>query len=210
MARQRTPRRHYAFSGSYAQDASDSFADFHATRIAVRPAAASWERSRYFALRQQVFAQEQQLPIQEQDGEDFRATAIVAIAELCGISDDVVGAVRIFPVSDPHWPGLWFGGRLCVASAYRGRADIGKALINTAVSRAKMLGCQHFHAFVQKQNGRYFASLHWQVMEALEIAGRPHLRMRANLDHYPLKQLSAPNLGLADTTAGPVRPGETC
>ena len=197
MLRQPAPRRRYAFSDADHPSASgDTFGDFHATRIQVRPASASWERTRYFALRQRVFSEEQQLPIRDQDGEDFRATAIVAITDLCGINDDVVGAVRIFPVADPNLPNLWFGGRLCVAPTYRGRADIGKALINTAVSRAKMLGCEHFHAFVQKQNGRYFSSLHWHTLEELEIAGRPHLRMRADLDHYPLAQLPPPNIDL--------------
>ncbi|AKH68938.1 putative N-acetyltransferase [Spongiibacter sp. IMCC21906] len=186
--------------------ASDSFGEFHTTQISVRPATASWERARYFALRKKVFSGEQQLPIQEQDGEDFRATAIIALANLCGISDDVVGAVRIFPVDDPRWPGLWFGGRLCVVRPYRGRAGIGKALINTAVSRAKHLGCQHFHAFVQKQNGRYFSSLHWHTIEELDIGGRPHLRMVADLNHYPLPQLPPPTLLLDE----PAQTRETC
>lgn len=177
----------------YAFD-DQAFRGFRATQIQVKLTTSNWERQRYFALRQRVFSDEQQLLSQEQDAEDFRATAIVALASNCGMTDDVVGAVRIFQRADPDYPDLWFGGRLCVAKEYRGHRQIGKALINTAVSRAKQLGCQHFHAFVQRQNVRYFSSLHWSEMGDLCIAGLPHKRMRADLSAYPLASMAPPML----------------
>ncbi|HNG61541.1 MAG TPA: GNAT family N-acetyltransferase, partial [Cellvibrionaceae bacterium] len=94
------------------------------------------------------------------------------------------GAVRIYPVED-DFDALWFGGRLCVARAYRGHQAIGKSLINEAVSRAIDLGCTRFLANVQPQNEAYFQSVHWQTLGAIEVAGRPHVRMQADLSAYP-------------------------
>ena len=161
------------------------FTDFRSQHIQVKVAETSWEKQRYFALRKSVFAQEQQiLPNNEQDGQDFRAIAIVALATNCAVADDVVGAVRIYQVED-ETHNLWFGGRLCVARAYRGHQSIGKALINEAVARAKDLGCTQFLANVQPQNEHYFHSVHWQTLGAIEVAGRPHVRMQAQLEQYP-------------------------
>jgi putative N-acetyltransferase (TIGR04045 family) len=72
-----------------------------------------------------------------------------------------------------------------VARAYRGHQSIGKALINEAVSRAIDLGCTRFLANVQPQNEAYFQSVHWQTLGTLEVAGRPHVRMQADLSAYP-------------------------
>lgn len=181
----------------YAFD-DQTFSDFRSQHIDVKVASSSWEKQRYFALRKSVFAQEQKiLPDNEQDGQDFRAIAIVALAANCGVSDDVVGAVRIFQLepqlesqSDAQVNGdaqenIWFGGRLCVARAYRGHQSIGKALINEAVARAKDLGCTKFLANVQPQNESYFKSVYWQTLGSVEIAGRPHVRMQADLTAYP-------------------------
>ena len=172
-------RLHYAFD-------DQTFMDFRSQHIQVKVASTSWEKQRYFALRKSVFAQEQKiLPDNEQDGQDFRAIAIVAMVSSCGVAvDDVVGAVRIYQVDDPN-ENLWFGGRLCVSRAYRGHQSIGKALINEAVSRAIDLGCTRFLANVQPQNETYFQSVHWQTVEPIEVAGRPHVRMQAELDCYP-------------------------
>lgn len=167
----------------YAFD-EQTFADFRSQHIQVKPASSPWEKQRYFALRKAVFAQEQKiLPDNEQDGQDFRAIAIVALASSCGVVDDVVGAVRIYPLEESE--AVWFGGRLCVARAYRGHQSIGKALINEAVSRAIDLGCTRFLANVQPQNEAYFQSVHWQTLGAVEVAGRAHVRMQAQLEAYP-------------------------
>ena len=177
----------------YAFD-DQTFNDFRSQHIDVKVASCSWEKQCYFALRKSVFAQEQKiLPDNEQDGQDFRAIAIVALAANCGVSDDVVGAVRIYQtdgqvdgqVDSDAQENIWFGGRLCVARAYRGHQSIGKALINEAVARAKDLGCTKFLANVQPQNEAYFKSVHWQTLGMVEIAGRPHMRMQADLTAYP-------------------------
>ncbi|MFT5033809.1 MSMEG_0567/Sll0786 family nitrogen starvation N-acetyltransferase [Zhongshania sp.] len=186
-------RLHYAFD-------EQTFKRFRATELKVKLATSNWERQRYFTLRERVFIDEQQLLTREQDGDDFKATAIVALASNCGMSDDVIGAVRIFQVNDASYPNLWFGGRLCVAKDYRGHRNIGKTLINTAVSRAKLLGCTHFRAYVQLQNVSYFEGLHWRQIDEKNIAGRPHKLMYADLSAYPLTCLPAPEINDPERT----------
>ncbi len=162
----------------------DYFYDFRSHHIRVKVADSSWEKQCYFQLRKETFAREQKiLPENETDAEDFRAIAIVALASSWSISDQVVGAVRIYPVAGEQH--RWFGGRLCVARAYRGHKSIGKALINEAVSRAKDLGCREFLANVQPQNEAYFQSVHWQSLGPIELAAKAHVRMRAHMEAYP-------------------------
>lgn len=163
---------------------SDSFPDFKSAHTWVKVAKSSWEKQGYFDLRKRTFSQEQKiLPDNEKDSQDFRAIPIVALASSWSIADAVVGAVRIYQVDGE--PDTWYGGRLCVARSYRGQLSIGKALINEAVSRAIDLGCKKFLANVQSQNETYFKSVHWETVTALEIAGRPHVHMQAQLEHYP-------------------------
>lgn len=167
--------------------ADDSFRAFLSNDIHVRPVSSDWERKRYYELRKQTFAREQKiLPDEERDSKDFRAIGIIALASSWSIDDDVVGAVRIYQeLSDNKEEQTWYGGRLCVARAYRGHQSIGKALINEAVSRAIDLGCTQFYATVQPQNERYFQSVHWQTIGHVEVAGRPHVHMQADLSAYP-------------------------
>jgi putative N-acetyltransferase (TIGR04045 family) len=159
-----------------------TFEPFRAGELVVKPACEYWEKQAYFALRRSVFSDEQQLLAQDKDSHDFQAIAIVALAGSCGMADQVVGAVRIY---QPE-PGVWFGGRLCVAPAYRRHSMIGKALVNEAVSRAIELGCKTFRATVQANNEAYFHGLHWQTLEHMQLLGQPHCLMQADLASYPL------------------------
>ena len=160
----------------------DTFDAYRSHDIVVKVADTPWEQKAYYTLRQQVFSKEQKiLPVNEKDSQDFRAIPIVAVASSWGVNDSVVGAVRIYTVGDD----VWFGGRLCVARAYRGFREIGKALINEAVSRAIDIGCTQFLANVQIQNENYFQRLYWKTIEHIEIEKRPHVRMEAILEHYP-------------------------
>ena len=160
----------------------DTFDTYRSHDIIVKVADTPWEQKAYYTLRQQVFSKEQKiLPVNEKDSQDFRAIPIVAVASSWGVNDSVVGAVRIYTVGDD----VWFGGRLCVARAYRGFREIGKALINEAVSRAKDIGCKQFLANVQIQNENYFQRLYWKTIEHIEVEKRPHVRMEAILEHYP-------------------------
>ena len=161
----------------------DTFDSYRSHDVAVKVADTAWEKNAYYALRKQVFSREQKiLPDNEKDSQDFLAIPIVAVASSWGVNDSVVGAVRIYTIGDD----IWFGGRLCVARAYRGFREIGKALINEAVSRAIDLGCKQFLANVQIQNEIYFQRLSWKTIEHIEVANRPHVRMEAILENYPI------------------------
>ena len=160
---------------------ADTFTDFLADDLLVKPATESWERSGYFALRRAVFSEEQRLLEHDKDERDVQAIAIVAVAHHCGIPEQVIGAVRIYT---PH-SGVWYGGRLCVERDYRRHSMIGKALVNEAVSRAIDLGCQTFLATVQRSNECYFHSLHWVSLENIDLLGQPHVLMQAQLSRYP-------------------------
>lgn len=168
----------------------DVFKEFRSQHIRVKVADSSWEKQGYFHLRKATFSLEQKiLPDNEQDGEDFKAIPIVALASSWSIGDEIAGAVRIYRQEGE--PDTWYGGRLCVAKKYRGHMGIGKALINEAVSRAKDLGCTKFLANVQAQNEHYFQSVHWETVKTLEIAGRPHVHMQAQLEFYPFMSRDA-------------------
>lgn len=161
---------------------NDTFSDFLAGDLRVKPATEVWERAGYYALRRAVFSDEQRLLEQDRDARDFGALPIVAVTHHYGMPEQIVGAVRIYQES----PGVWYGGRLCVERAYRRHSMIGKALVNEAVSRALDLGCQTFLATVQQANESYFHKLHWETRATLELLGHPHVLMQARLGCYPI------------------------
>ena len=136
----------------------------------------------YFALRQQIFCEEQNLFEQhDRDELDNKSYPIVAIAHESNQPDRVVGVVRIYEKS----PRLWYGGRLGVHPDFRRVGRIGKGLIQKAVTTANTWGCDQFLATVQQQNVRFFTRLHWQSLKEIEILERPHHLMEAELDYYP-------------------------
>ena len=81
----------------------DSFSDFLAGDLLVKPASESWERAGYYALRRAVFSDEQRLLEHDRDARDFGAIPIVAVTHHCGMPEQIVGAVRIYQES----PGVW-------------------------------------------------------------------------------------------------------
>ena len=169
------------------QQLKQAFADdFISADIVIKIVSEDWERRQYYRLREATFRDEQQILKEDRDEYDFKALGIVAIGQMFGEPDRVIGAVRIFPEAKQ----LWWGGRLCVDPLYRHHRAIGKALINAAVSTAKKLGCQHFLATVQQQNEAYFQKLHWDSQKIIQVAHLPHVLMQADLDHYPLKHVS--------------------
>jgi hypothetical protein len=54
-------------------------------------------------------------------------------------------------------------------------------LIATAVGSAKGLGCRQFRATVLLANGPYFERHHFRTLDRVEVCGRPHLLMQADL-----------------------------
>lgn len=153
--------------------------------IIIKVVTEDWERSQYYQLREATFRDEQKILKEDRDEHDFKAFGIVAIGQMFGEHDRVIGAVRIFPENKQ----CWWGGRLCVEPLYRHHHAIGKALINAAVSTAKNLGCQTFLATVQQQNERYFQKLCWDSVRELTVANIPHVLMQAQIKQYPLQHV---------------------
>lgn len=139
----------------------------------------SQEIAAYFALRRSIFAEEQQL-FQEDDRDDIDQYAYPIVA-LTTDTHQVVGVVRIYEVE----PGIWYGGRLGTHQDYRKGWQIGKGLIEKAVTTANTWGCTQFLATVQLQNVRFFQRLHWKSLEEMIICDRPHHLMEADLSFYP-------------------------
>ncbi|MEI9951771.1 MAG: MSMEG_0567/Sll0786 family nitrogen starvation N-acetyltransferase [Pseudomonadota bacterium] len=155
-----------------------------AQRITAELAQEPWQVAAYFQLRREIFAAEQGLFAEsDRDAIDDHASPIVAQGEIAGMPDGVVGVVRIYREAKD----TWFGGRLGVARAYRRVGAVGAALITEAVSTAHGWGCKRFLATVQAANVRYFEHHHFRRLHALELLGRPHFLMQADLDRYPAR-----------------------
>lgn len=162
----------------------DPVPPYRPSHFRVKFAVAPWERRACAALRRQVFCQEQGLfEGDDRDAIDAHAIPICALSTLGGDADAVVGTVRIHEVAER--PGEWWGSRLAVERSFRGTAALGAGLIQVAVSSAHARGCTRFFAHVQEKNVPLFQALHWQSLADLNLHGRPHRLMRADLSAYP-------------------------
>lgn len=158
------------------------FPAFLPAEYRIKFATEPWERRDAAALRRRVFCDEQGIFTgDDRDAIDGVAIPIVAISSFAIVPQEVVGTVRIHEEE----PGVWWGSRLAVASAYRKIGALGTALIRLAVCSAHARGCRDFFAHVQSRNALLFRRLHWETIEEREIHGRPHHYMRADLRHYP-------------------------
>jgi putative N-acetyltransferase (TIGR04045 family) len=160
----------------------EPFAPYAPSEFWVKFAVDPWERRGAAALRRKVFCVEQGL-FGEDDRDDIDEIALPIVAlSLMGVTaDEVVGAVRIHEAE----AGLWWGSRLAVAAECRKTCCIGTGLIRLAVCSAHARGCKTFLAHVQSQNALLFQRLHWKTLDIVELHGRPHHRMEADLDFYP-------------------------
>jgi putative N-acetyltransferase (TIGR04045 family) len=163
--------------------------------IAFGVAREAWEIDAYWQLRREIFCQELEIfagPANERDPHDTRALPIVAVSHSAGNPEAVVGVVRVYPVEG----GTWYGGRLGVSRDYRVRPQVGSGLIGAAVRTAAAHGCKRFLAHVLAQNGSYFARHHFRALGELELWGRPHVLMQADMAAFGARSLirSAPRV----------------
>jgi putative N-acetyltransferase (TIGR04045 family) len=160
----------------------DSFPAFRPAEYRVKFATELWERREAAALRRRVFCDEQGI-FEGDDRDDIDAIAIplVAISSLGVAPHDVVGTVRIHQAE----PKVWWGSRLAVARDYRRIGALGASLIRLAVCSAHARGCRRFYAHVQSQNALLFQRLHWRSIGEVELRGRRHHFMEADLAYYP-------------------------
>jgi putative N-acetyltransferase (TIGR04045 family) len=154
---------------------------FRSRHVTFKPATEAWELHAYQRLRRRIFCDEQGLfERDDTDAVDERASALVATTNVAGMPDEVVGVVRIWEQE----PRQWWGGRLGTHPDHRGDRTIAPGLVHLAVSTACRFGCERFRATVQVQNVRLFERLHWTVTGGVEVCGRPHALMDADLAHY--------------------------
>jgi putative N-acetyltransferase (TIGR04045 family) len=171
----------------------EPFPPFVPSGYQVKFAVDPWEKAAAAALRRAVFCTEQGLfggeGGDDRDAIDAIAIPLVAVSLLGVAADEVVGTVRIHEAE----PGIWWGSRLAVAAAYRRVGALGAGLIRLAVSSAHARGCVRFLANVQSQNAELFHRLHWRTLAQLDLHGRPHHHMEADLAFYP--PFAAPETG---------------
>jgi putative N-acetyltransferase (TIGR04045 family) len=164
----------------YGQDVAPYFSP----TIRAQVADERWQLDAYYRIRRAIFAEEQHLfETTDVDEHDAYATPIVALDHIAGAPDEVVGAVRIYPVGH----GTWYGGRLGVCPRYRSRRVVGTSLIVAAVSTAHARGCREFLATIQLRNVGYFEQHRFETLRPVEVCGQPHHLMRADLAAYPAR-----------------------
>ena len=169
----------------------EPFSPFLPSEYRIKFATEAWENAGAAALRRAVFCDEQKVFVgDDRDEIDERAITIVATSVWGIAAESVVGTVRIHEAE----PGLWWGSRLAVTREHRRVGALGASLIRLAVSSAHARGCKTFLAHVQSQNVMLFQNMHWNALEQLEIFGRPHFKMQADLAHYP--PFAKPEIGL--------------
>ncbi len=168
----------------------EPFKPFVSSEFFVKFATETWEKRNAAALRRKVFCDEQKLfSGDDRDTIDDVAIPIVALSSFTVAADEVVGTVRIHEAE----PRLWWGSRLAVAQDHRRIGALGAALIRLAVCSAHARGCRRFLAHVQSQNALLFQRLHWHPIEEVDLHGRPHMKMQADLDFYP--PFATPEIG---------------
>jgi putative N-acetyltransferase (TIGR04045 family) len=173
-------------------------APFLSSAVVAHVATESWQLDAYYRLRCAVFAEEQGIfQGSDVDEHDARATHIVAVAHIAGMADEVIGTVRIYETGDA----TWYGGRLGVTPRYRCRRAVGSALICAAVCTAHAWGCRRFLATIQLQNVRYFEQHHFRAVAPLDVRGRLHELMEADLDAYPADAAHAEKPVYSDVAA---------
>lgn len=156
--------------------------------VRIKLALTPWEREQARQLRRAVFCDEQGIfqgdDSDALDAPNGLAMPLVAVLEQAiGAtgSAPVIGTVRIHESA----PGVWHGSRLAVARHARRIGAVGSGLIKLAVCSAHAHGCHTFLAQVQSQNVPLFKRLHWHSLQEIDVHGRPHHVMQADLAFYP-------------------------
>lgn len=113
------------------------------------------ELDAHFAIRRSVFVEAQ--GIFENDDRDERDRDPATLHVVGRAGDDVVGAVRLYPLDAD---GLWKGDRLAVLPGERA-LRLGAMLVRFAVRTAGERGGRRMVARVQVPNVRFFERLGW-------------------------------------------------
>ncbi len=157
----------------------EPFAPFSPCEFRVKFAASRWEREGAYALRRAVFCDEQRLfADDDRDGVDDYAITIVALSMMGVAADKVVGTVRIHEEEPRLMVGLAARGRARLPPHRRDRRDLDPP---RRLFRPRHGQRRTFLAHVQAQNGPLFRQMHWETLAEVDLHGRPHFKMRADL-----------------------------
>ena len=147
--------------------------------VEVRVAETRADLEAHFAIRRQVFVEEQGIfDGTDRDRWDDLAVHLVAVQ-----GPQVVGAVRLYPLDEA---GLWQGDRLAVATDARRSMRAGAPLVRTAVAEAGRRGGHTMIANIQERNVPFFLHLGWHRVGLLApYHGLSHQRMAIPLSAAP-------------------------
>jgi putative N-acetyltransferase (TIGR04045 family) len=157
----------------------------------IEPADHAEDLAGYHRLRHAVFVESQGLfDGHDRDSHDDDPRTVVLVARAA--DGEVLGGVRLYPVTEGRDLGWWRGGRLVVRP--RAPLALGAALVRAACEYAVATGVLRFEAEVQTRNLRFFSRLGWMPLQL--PAQRPdHVWMR-----YPIDRIAA----LAAATKNPL------
>jgi putative N-acetyltransferase (TIGR04045 family) len=154
---------------------------FFAGEYHIEAAIHPWQIAGCFALRAEVFCNEQKIFVgDDRDEIDESCLHLVAASCMFSHADEVVGTVRIHQPA----PCVWWGSRLAVAAGHRRIGGLGASLIRLAVGTAKAQGAETFLAHVQAQNAPLFEAMDWHRLDEKTLHGHPHYLMQADLSAY--------------------------
>ncbi len=130
----------------------------------------------HFAIRHQVFVEEQRIMVfTDVDAWDRQRDTHHVLA---ASGNHMAGTGRLYATDDD---GTWKGDRLAVLPAYR-TSVVGARLVRYAVATAAEAGGKVMHATVQVPNTRFFERLGWQRDGPIATHyGLPHQPMRIDL-----------------------------
>lgn len=170
-----------------------------APHFLILPVEDEFARQAYLRLRHEVFVAEQGLfagSDRDDVDDDPRSVVLVAVDR----DRQVMGGVRLGPLTSDRDLGWWAGSRLVVAPSARRSGGVGPALVRAACAYAESHSVLRFDASVQLTNEALFTRLGWRRIRETTVAGAPHVLMRWPIDRVE-RLVSATKASLAGLLA---------
>jgi len=140
------------------------------TDLDIRIARTDEDVAAHHRVREAVFVAEQNIFV-DHDRDQWDDDAVKVVARL---RDEVVGAVRLYPIDEA---GLWKGDRLAVLAGAR-TLGVGAPLVRFAVATAGQMGGARMIALIQRPNVPFFHRLGWSRLgDATSYRGASHQEM---------------------------------
>ena len=142
--------------------------------LSIKQAVTKDEIQAVFALRKEVFVDEEKL-FSESDKDEHDEKSLYIIAK---IDNAIVGTIRIFPLDQAD---VWEMGRIVVRKGYRDH-HLGALLAQEGVKLAQSKGCKRLLGIVQRHAVELFLGVGWKKLgHEIDYLGVPHQVMEADL-----------------------------